>query len=235
MCGRYTLTHELDALVECFGFTAPETELNPRYNIAPGQEAPVVVWDPEGGGGIGARRLRLMRWGLVPFWARDASIGARMINARAETAAEKPAFRQAMRRRRCLIPASAFYEWRKQPEGKQPYAIRFRDRRPFAFAGLWERWEPAGDEPLESCTILTTAPNALVEPLHDRMPVILDPSRYDDWLASGELATELREGLLVPHPPSDMEAFPVSRRVSNPANDDPACLEPASDLRPPAG
>ncbi len=220
VCGRYALIISGRTLAEHFDLpSAPE--LAPRYNVAPTQRVPVVR-----SGAASPRELAELRWGLVPFWAKEASIGARMINARSETAASKPAFRQAMRRRRCLVAASAFYEWKQQPDGKQPFVVRFRDLRPFAFAGLWERWQPSDGDALETCTILTTSPNAVVAPLHDRMPVILDPASYDEWLAAGELSDHRRELLLAPCPPEPMEAFPVSRLVNSPANDDPACLEP---------
>lgn len=220
MCGRYALIISGRTLAEHFDLPS-EPEMAPRFNIAPTQRVPVVR-----SGAAAARELAQLKWGLVPFWAKDPALGARMINARSETAAEKPAFRRAMRLRRCLVPASAFYEWRREAGGKTPWAIRFVDGRPFAFAGLWESWGGGEDEPLETCTILTTSPNPVVAPLHDRMPVILDPGDYDEWLAAGELSEERRTLLLGPHPPQGMHAYPVSRRVNSPANDDPSLLEP---------
>jgi putative SOS response-associated peptidase YedK len=159
----------------------------------------------------------------VPSWAKDESIGARMINARGETVAEKPSFRAAAKGRRCLIPASGFYEWVKTSDGKQPHFVHFADARPFAFAGLWERWT-RGAEPLDSCTIITTSPNQLLAELHDRMPVILPPERWNEWLAARPLSAERLAEFLVPHPAEEMEAYPVSTHVNRPANDGPECI-----------
>jgi len=220
MCGRYALILSGRALAEQFDLPSVPT-LRPRYNIAPTQSVPIVR-----AGSAEPRELREVRWGLIPFWAKDPSIGARMINARSETVAEKPAFRQAIRRRRCLIPASGFYEWSRQGGDKQPYYIQLSGSRPFAFAGLWEHWSPSEGGPVESCTILTTTPNALVAELHDRMPVILPPDRYDEWLSAAELAEDRLASLLGPYPAEEMTAHPVSRHVNSPAHDDPACIEP---------
>jgi putative SOS response-associated peptidase YedK len=164
------------------------------------------------------------RWGLIPSWAKDAKLGARMINARAETVADKPAFRSAVRRRRCLIPSDGFYEWRKLAGGKQPYLIRFTDGSPFAFAGLWERWHDPVGEAVDSCTIITTTPNEVVAELHDRMPVILPQRHHDEWLGSSAVDGDRLDHLLQPHPPAGMEAYPVSTRVNSPRNDDPECV-----------
>jgi putative SOS response-associated peptidase YedK len=200
-------------------------ELKPRYNIAPTQKVLIVRT-----GEAASPVFSTARWGLVPSWAKDIKIGARMINARAETVAEKPAFRSAVRRRRCLIPTSGFYEWRQTAEGKQPYLIRFSDGSPFAFAGLWERWSDASGHSLDSCTIITTEPNELVAEVHNRMPVILPRSNHHEWLKSEPLQRSRLADLLVPHEAAGMEAFPVSTRVNRPANDDPQCIEPvASD------
>lgn len=221
MCGRYTVTVSGRLLAELFELDA-EPRFAPRYNVAPTQQVPVVRLGSNGG-----REWVEARWGLVPSWAKDETIGARMVNARGETLAEKPSFRNAVKRRRCLLPADGFYEWRREGGGKQPYLIRFSDGRPFAFAGLWELWKAPGAEPLLSCTIVTTTPNEVVAPLHDRMPVILPRDLHREWLSPTELeATRLRE-LLVPCPPEGMDAFPVSRRVNNPGADDPACVERA--------
>ena len=180
MCGRFLLHTPVDTLQRAFGF-AERPNLRPRYNIAPTQTVPIVR-QKDGGG----RELALVRWGLIPSWAKEAGIGGRLINARAETVAEKPAFRGAFRKRRALVPADGFYEWRKR-EGdrpKQPLLVRRRDGQPFAFAGLWEHWRgPEGE--VETCTILTTEANAALAPIHDRMPVILDPACYDRWLDPG--------------------------------------------------
>ena len=172
----------------------------------------------------------MLHWGLVPAWAEEPKVGGQMINARAESAATKPVFREAFRRRRCLVPADGFYEWKKLTSGKQPYCIRGRDHQPFAFAGLWERW--LGSDaypPIESFTILTTEPNALLRPLHDRMPVILDPGDFDLWLDPAIGEPDRLRRLLSPFPDDRLVAYPVSTRVNRPANDDPSCLEEVAE------
>lgn len=222
MCGRFTLTVSARVLGELFNVPEP-AGVAPRYNIAPTQQV-LVARTGEGG-----CELASARWGLIPHWADDLAIGARMINARGETVASKPAFRSALKHRRCLIAADGFYEWKKVGAGKQPYLIRFADGRAFAFAGLWERWLPRdGGAPVDSCTIITTAPNELLRELHDRMPVILPPAAFEVWLRPEPLAAPRLEELLRPHPDAEMEAFPVSRRVNSPANDDPSCCDPLS-------
>lgn len=233
MCGRYTLALPLSRIVDAFRVSqVTMEEWPPRYNIAPTQAAPAVVRDGEG-----ERRLGLLRWGLVPGWADDPSIGNRMINARAETAASKPAFRNAFRRRRCLVPADGFYEWRKPDSGKgakTPFHIRRADGEPLAFAGLWERWRPrtgegeGGGEPLHTFTLLTTAASEWMKPLHHRMPVILEPEEWADWLDE-EAEPEALESLVQAprHPP--LEAVEVSTRVNSPGNDDEGCVEPVPD------
>jgi putative SOS response-associated peptidase YedK len=219
MCGRYTLTVPGDALIEAFDLSSLP-ELRPRYNVAPTQEAPVVRAADDGG-----RRLDLLKWGLVPYWAEDPSIGNRMINARAETAADKPSFRTSFKKRRCLVAADGFYEWKKAEGGtKQPYFIHLRDGSPFAFAGLWDRWR-RDDREILSFTILTTAPNELVRPLHDRMPVILPRGDYGLWLDPEVSDRQRLTALLEPYDPGAMEAYPVSRFVNAPANDGPRCIE----------
>jgi putative SOS response-associated peptidase YedK len=221
MCGRFTLTDPDQDLAEQFDL--PEIPaLEPRYNIAPTQAVAAVR--VAAGGAV--RELVLLRWGLIPFWAKDPEIGARLINARSETVAEKPAFRDAFKRRRCLVVADGFYEWQKQQGKKQPFYIRLRAGQPFAFAGLWERWRGAEESIVESCTLLTTSPNGLMQPLHNRMPVILQPRDYELWLDPGVVRAELLQPLLVPYPAEEMEAYPVSRRVNSPDNDDPRCIEP---------
>jgi putative SOS response-associated peptidase YedK len=220
MCGRYTLTVSGRVLAELFDLDEVP-ELVPRFNIAPTQQVAIVRVDADG-----ERRWSEARWGLIPSWAKEIDQAARMINARAETVADKPAFRSAVARRRCLLPADGFYEWQAQGAGKQPFLIRFADGRPFAFAGLYEVWRPKEGPPLPSCTIVTTTPNEVVAPLHDRMPVILPPERYPEWLEATEISRERLAELLTPCPPAGMEAFPVSRRVNNPTADDPACAEP---------
>jgi putative SOS response-associated peptidase YedK len=231
MCGRFTLTDPDQELA--VQFNLPEIpEMQPRYNIAPTQPVAAVRTVPEGG----ERELVLLHWGLIPFWAKDPKIGARMINARSETVAEKPAFRTAFRRRRCLVVADGFYEWQKLERAKQPFYIHQRDGRPFAFAGLWERWQeaddnstsspPEGRRVIQSCTLLTTAPNDLMRPLHNRMPVILHPSDYELWLDPTVQQPDLLLPLLCPCPPEELEAYPVSRFVNRPGNDDRRCIEP---------
>ncbi|MDQ4126373.1 MAG: SOS response-associated peptidase [Actinomycetota bacterium] len=219
MCGRYTLATPVGRLAEEFGFDSSSTEFRTSYNVAPTRQVPVVV--AEGG----QRRLEMLRWGLIPSWADDPGIGARMINARSETAPEKPSFRRAFRDRRCLIPADGFYEWKREEGGKQPYYFRLEGGRPFAFAGLWESWTKDGE--IRSCAILTTAANELVAGIHDRMPVILPAGHYDAWLDPEAERDELT-GLLVPYPGDDLETYPVSRFVNSPGNDDPRCIEPAA-------
>jgi putative SOS response-associated peptidase YedK len=221
MCGRYTLKTPVEKLAEEFGFEASSVELPPNYNVAPTQQVAAVL--EEGG----ERHLELLRWGLIPSWADDPGIGSRMINARAETAPEKPSFRRAFRERRCLIPADGFYEWRRTNGAKQPYYIRMKEGRPFAFAGLWESWKDDGDPEIRSCTILTTGPNDLLAEIHDRMPVILPAGSYDAWLDPEADRDELY-GLLAPYPEDEMEAYPVSRFVNSPQNNDPRCIEPAA-------
>lgn len=222
MCGRYTLTAPVEVLMEEFGITGRLPEITPRYNVAPGQSVAAVVE-----GGDGGRRLEMLKWGLVPSWAKDPGIGNRMINARSETAAEKPSFRKAMKDRRCLILADGFYEWRKVAGGKQPYHIRMEDGRPFAFAGLWEEWD-RGEEPIRSCTILTTGANDLVSEVHDRMPVILPQEHRELWLDPDQHDPSVLLSLLAPYSPDAMTAYPVSRAVNRPSNDSPALVEPAA-------
>lgn len=220
MCGRFSFASPPAVAAGVFGVEASALGA-PRYNIAPTQQVATVRWHD------GGRCLGWMHWGLIPGWAKERSLGARLINARAETAAEKPAFRAAFKARRCLIPADGFYEWVHQGSAKQPYFITFRDGRPFAFAGLWERWSGEG-EAVESCTILTTTPNEVVAPLHHRMPVILPPEQYQLWLDLDLRDLRLLQPLLRPHPAHEMMAWPVSRRVNNPRFDDPACRAPVT-------
>jgi putative SOS response-associated peptidase YedK len=221
MCGRYTLSTPSDLLSDLFQLERASA-LTPRFNIAPTQEAPVVRRDPESGG----RRLDLLKWGLVPFWAKDPSIGNRMINARAETVAEKPAYRASFRKRRCLVIADGFYEWKATGGPKQPFFFHRVDGHPFAMAGLWDRWEKAGSSALESFTILTTEANEVVAPVHNRMPVLLEDSASDQWLDSEFQDTGSLARLLVPAPTAVLQATPVTTFVNNPANEGPQCVEP---------
>lgn len=223
MCGRYSLTTPVEAMAGLFGF-AERPNLAPRYNMAPTQMVAAVR-----PGEDGARHLVELKWGLIPAWAKEASIGSRMINARAESVAEKPAFRAAFRARRCLIPADGFYEWQAAGEGKaakQPYRITLADGGPFGFAGLWESWrEPRTGERVESCTIITTEANAALRPIHHRMPVILAPESHAPWLDPAG-PPEAALALLRPAPAAAMAARPVSTRVNKVANDDAGLIEP---------
>ncbi|ODU50595.1 MAG: hypothetical protein ABS92_02535 [Thiobacillus sp. SCN 63-374] len=213
MCGRYALTSSPAVIAERFDLAwAPD--LPPHYNIAPGQVIPAVRDAGQG------RALAWLKWGLIPSWAKDTSIGMKLINARGETLGDKPAFRHAYRRNHCLVPADAFYEWKQVAGNKQPYCIRMRDRSPFGMAGLWEHWVAPGGQVVESCTIITVDANSLIAELHDRMPLIVAPGDYDVWLSAG--SKELPPAV----PAKDMVAYPVSPLVSNARNDVPACLTP---------
>jgi len=218
MCGRFTLRTPPAVLIEHFRLNSIPAHA-PRYNIAPTQQVGVVRQTNPA-----QREFAWMRWGLVPHWAKDPSIGNKMINARAETAASTPAFRDSFRRRRCLIVADGFYEWKKIGRNKQPYLIRRQDGRPFAFAGLWDRWGQDADR-LESCTILTTTANEMLVELHDRMPVILGPADYDRWLDANVVDPRALQPLLDACPAEDLVVEAVSPRVNNVANDDPSVLD----------
>jgi putative SOS response-associated peptidase YedK len=219
MCGRFVSATPPDQIAAYFGTQAPEALLGPSYNVAPTKDVYAVLSDGS------ARHLDAFHWGLVPLWAKDVKIGSKMINARAETLAEKNAYRSAFKKRRCLIPADGFYEWKKHPtEGKgrkQPYFIYRPDGAPLAFAGLWEVWRgPNRDqEPLRSCTIITTAPNAVMAQIHDRMPVILEPSDWDTWLDRDNDDLEVLGKLLVPCAPALTRMRPVSTEVNDVRND----------------
>lgn len=222
MCGRYELHTHPAALALAFGLAFPPM-IRPRYNIAPTQDIPVIRI-----GQSGARELAQVRWGLVPRWAKDPSIGARMINARAETIAEKPSFRTAFQRHRCLIPADGFYEWKQASSGgKQPIHVGMKDGRPFAFAGLTERWLSPEGEVLDTCTIVTTTANALLAAMHDRMPVIVAPADFARWLDVANLAVR---DLLAPYPAEAMTWYPVSTRVNSVRNDDAALIEQVTEV-----
>jgi putative SOS response-associated peptidase YedK len=221
MCGRFTLTTPAQTLAVQFNLVEVPA-LEPRYNIAPTQPVAVVRLGSEST----ERELALLHWGLIPFWAKDASIGSRMINARSETVAEKPSFRTAFRRRRCLVLADGFYEWQKLDGGKQPMYVGLHDREAFGFAGLWERWEGTGNGVIESCTLLTTEPNELLRPIHNRMPVILKPTDYDLWLDGQVEEAERLQALLRPYPSEGMQAYAVSRWVNSPRNEGPECIVP---------
>jgi putative SOS response-associated peptidase YedK len=224
MCGRYTLFAPAKRLEALFGLEILG-ELPPRYNIAPG--GAVLAVRP---GKSAVREPALFQWGLIPSWSKDPTIGARMINARAETAAAKPAFRAAMKRRRCLIPASGFYEWAKSGPAKQPFYIRMKDDKPFAFAGLWEQWCGEDGGEIDSCAILTTDANDLLKPIHHRMPVIVAPGDFDRWLDPANEKPATLADLLRPYSSDEMTAHPVDRRVGNPRNDDPGLIEGEEEL-----
>jgi putative SOS response-associated peptidase YedK len=220
MCGRYTDLLTWAQIVDLYEITSGEiapNDFRTSYNVAPTQWAPIVRRGEKG------REAALLRWGLIPAWAKNKSVGYKMINARAEGIASKSSFRSALKSKRCLVVASGFYEWKKLATIKQPYWIGFTDRRSFAFAGLWERWtDRASGEHIETYTIITTEPNGLCAPIHNRMPVILDPADYERWLS----AETPPEDLLRPFPVAEMAAYPVSTWVSKPANSDPRCIEP---------
>lgn len=223
MCGRFTLRITSSELAKFFELLR-EPPWKPRYNIAPTQPVGVIRPSTEG------RDFRLMHWGLIPSWAKDAKLGARMINARGESVATKPSFRSAFRRRRCLIPADGFYEWKKTGgRTKQPFYVLMRDEKPFAFAGLWERWTSDDGSELESCTIITTEPNELLSELHDRMPVVLAADDYDAWMNPGNEETGELERFLRPYPAERMKFYPIDTTVNNPQNDNPSCIEPAGE------
>jgi putative SOS response-associated peptidase YedK len=220
MCGRFTLATEKKEIEEHFPlFDVPD--LTPRFNIAPTQEVAAARILPDGP----KREVALLRWGLVPSWADDLSIGNRLINARAETVAEKPSFRSAYKKRRCLIVTDGFYEWQKTEGKKQPYCFKLKDGGPFAFAGLWEHWEREGNV-VETCTILTTQANEVLKPVHDRMPVIVARADYERWLDPGNQTAAGLDVLLRPFPAELMMAYPVSTVVNSPRHDLPDCMVP---------
>ena len=217
MCGRFALTIELSELQAAFPWIDIGSVYKPRYNIAPSQEVLAFPNIPNGKAGW-------FRWGLIPSWAKDKKIGYKMINARSETVGEKPSFRNAFKKRRCLIPADNFYEWKKEGDGKIPYCIRMKDARPFAFAGLWEQWT-AGQETIFSCSIITTEANEVLQPIHHRMPVILSTADYETWLDPKHQDDKHLSQLLTPYATDEMTAFPISKQINNPRNEGPDCLK----------
>ena len=221
MCGRFTRKENFQQLAKLLGLRN-EPKFPPRYNIAPSELIACVRAHPESQ----EKECVQLKWGLVPSWAKDPNIGHKMINARAETVAEKPAFRKAYRRQRCLVLADGFYEWKREGKAKQPYYIHFADNRPFAFAGLWERWEKDGEPPLDSCAMLTTDANALMKPIHHRMPVILNPNDYFLWLDPTTQDLPTLTSCLQSNPEEGMEVYPVSPLVNNPRNDTSLCIQP---------
>jgi putative SOS response-associated peptidase YedK len=220
MCGRFYLSASPDDIRSAFGLQKKPNH-TPRYNIAPTQTVPVVVETLQG------REAVLARWGLVPHWAKEVSIGSRLINARAETVEEKSVFRDAFAERRCIVPADGFFEWRRDGATKQPYRIALKEGGLIGFAGLWETWQDELNKPITTFTIITTEANALVRPIHDRMPVILKQSDYTRWLDPLTLPKEAHK-LLQPYPGSDMAAVPISTRVNSVRHDDKAVLEPVT-------
>lgn len=220
MCGRYAFFSPAEAVKRVFALEELPA-LEPRYNVAPTQDVPAVRMGEEG-----ARKAAMLHWGLVPKWAKERAIGNRMINARSETLAEKPSFRDALKKRRCLVLADGWYEWQVAPGGKQPWFIRRKDAQPFAFAGLWERWkDPADGSMLESCTIVTTGASESIRKIHERMPVVLDAADWDRWLDTAFSDSEKLVELLVPCDPKALEAWPVSREVNAPRNQGPGLIE----------
>jgi len=222
MCGRYRLSRRKQIIEEHFDTVSGEEDWTPRYNIAPTQPVPVIRQHPKDP----VRKLSQMRWGLIPAWSKDSSAAARMINARAETAATKPAFRDALKSRRCLIPADAFYEWSRVGKAKQPYCFEINEGELFAFAGLWDRWRDPSGNWVKTCAILTTTPNAVTSAVHDRMPVILEPERYDLWLDPGIRNVAAICELLKPYDARLMRCYPVNTRINSVVIDDADCSAP---------
>jgi putative SOS response-associated peptidase YedK len=226
MCGRFRLSRRKQIVEEYFDSISEEQDWVPRYNIAPSQPVPVIRQHSK----QPIRQLSQMRWGLVPSWAKDASNAAMMINARSETVTIKPAFRDALRFRRCLIPADGFYEWQRSEKTKQPFCFEVQDGELFAFAGLWDRWKDAAGRWIETCSILTTTANSLTSLVHDRMPVILDSAGYDLWLDPGMKNGSVASDFLKPYDPRCMRCYPVSTRVNHVANDDEECSRPVEPV-----
>jgi putative SOS response-associated peptidase YedK len=223
MCGRYSLATPAQQVAEHFGL-AEVPELSPRYNIAPTQSVAIVRRPADREAPV----LEFRRWGLIPSWAKDPGIGSRMINARVETAAEKPAFRAAFRRRRCLVPADGFYEWKPHPKRRRPHHVRLSAGELFGLAGLFEGWESPEGVIIESCTLLTTAANAVVSALHDRMPIIVGPEHYQGWLDPDLQDPDAILSLTRPSISDRLRFHPVGFRVNDPRNDDPVCIEPVA-------
>ena len=220
MCGRYRLTAKERFLSQFFNLDPEDLEWAARWNIAPTQQVATIRQDRK----EPKRKFGLMRWGLIPYWSKDGAIGAKAINAMSETAAEKPLFREAVKRRRCLIPADGFYEWKRvSSKSKQPYNLGLAEDGVFAFAGLWERWKDQAGAMIETCAILTTDANAIVEEIHDRMPVILEPEQYDLWLDPGITEPQRVADLLKPFDPRLMRKYPVSTMVNRVENEGPEC------------
>ena len=223
MCGRFALAVNPETLKSHFNLSGA-LELAPSWNIAPSLNIATITGESDG-----SRQLNMRRWGLIPSWAKDAAVGNKLNNARGETVAEKPSFKSALKYRRCLIPASGFYEWHTENGIKQPWYISLKSGEPMGFAGLWETWQPAGGEAVESCCIITTAANAIMEPIHERMPVILQPAQWEGWLSQQEQKAAHLLPLLCPHDASSMQAWPVSRELNRiGACNDAGLTEPVS-------
>ena len=219
MCGRFYLDVARDKLKAHYRLKRVP-KLVARFNISPSQDIAAIRESKEG------RELAILHWGLIPSWAKDVKSHYSMINARAETVASKPAYRAAFRHRRCLIPVSGFYEWHPQDHDKQPYAIQMKDGEPFSLAGLWEHWQGENGKTIESCAVIVTDANALLTPIHDRMPVIIATDDYETWLNPEMQDIDVLNALLYPYPAEYLQAFPVSRDVNNPAHDEPSCIKP---------
>jgi putative SOS response-associated peptidase YedK len=211
MCGRFTLTVDIDRVARVFG-VAPSIQVSPRYNVAPTQDVVTIMRN-------GTAHLDLLRWGLIPSWAKDASVGSRMINARAETLAEKSSFKRLLHARRCLVVADGFYEWKQEHGGKTPMYITLKDQEPFAFAGLWDSWKDPEGQQVRTCTIITTEPNELMASIHNRMPAILSHQAVEEWLDPAQKDDHALLSLLAPYPAAEMTARPVSRKVNSPKYD----------------
>jgi len=231
MCGRFRLSRRKQVVMERFDAICDEPEWEPRYNIAPTQPAAIVRQHPQ----EPVRKLSMMRWGLVPSWAKDSSTAASMINARSETASTKPAFSDALKHRRCLIPADGFYEWKRLGGSKQPFCFELNNGELFAFAGLWDRWRDASGTWLKSFSILTTTANPVTSAVHDRMPVILSPESYDLWLDPGMRDVAEVSQLLKPFAGHQMRCYTVSNRVNHVANDDEGCSRPVQPIEEQGG
>lgn len=222
MCGRFALKTPTSVLAS--HFKLDETvDVAPRYNIAPGTDIPTIRHSPEG-----KRVMHLLRWGLVPHWAKDPGIGTKLSNARGETVADKPSFRDAFKRRRCLVPADGFYEWKAEGRVKQPYYFSMKDGTPFALGGVWESWRAPNGDILRTCCLITTAPNEIMMPVHDRMPVIVSPDDYAQWLTGEPVEAQ---ALIKPYPIEDMQAWAVSRRVSRSGEEGADLINPV-ELEP---
>jgi putative SOS response-associated peptidase YedK len=226
MCGRARLSSDVSEIKIAFGIPPerPTPNIAPSWNVAPTDPLPIVHYDTK----EAARSLEVMRWGLIPYWAKDNKIGFSTINARAEEVDTKPAFREAFQRRRCLVPLDSFYEWKKTATGKQPYAISLSDRRLMAMAGLWETWRSPAGERIRSFTIVTTTPNELCAELHNRMPVVLKLQAWPVWLGEEPAAVPALKALLTPYPSDEMTCWPVSARVGSIKNNDPSLIEPVA-------